>query len=1199
MNRRGGVGQLIWRTTAALVLTGAFLLLNAPATQAMVPPASLSLLAFLRSCEVRIVVTPMADPVTSGDTLPVRVAISRLKGGASPLRGQLRINDTQIDLSSSGLSGDSFMLVTPENVPGTITFKTNSAIGVNQTVEVIANLQTRSGLVDGSTLRIEGLVWSLTGAGQPMEDCVSRNMAAIVKVKSAANPQFDLAPTIINPLTSALALGEMVELSTIVRNTAQAVTPVITGTQFQIKYSYPSSLRMYSLDTRGTHDSTSTMCSSVGQPMCLTTVTEELGVDQEYPIKFMPVLTAVTAQESYQVTACIEVIKNTQFETPTDNNCATVTIAGSLLQVKKTWEDQTRTRRQNIEPNQELVYRVSVKNVSLETLSDVRLFDLPMSSTDCNAMVRTDCPVWDKTFVWDQSSLIGITEDPATGRLTWNQPLTLSPGQEQSYEVRARVVDEATLRELMKPKNYQDRCNGAYATVGTGSVKTTSRVCWSYKVFDGANLSIDHSFKVGSSSQVAANVKEGELLNFAITAKNTGNEAATDMTVVEDVLERIVHSSGHIVAWEPESLPAGVTATESGVNHTLNGWPQPTLAAGAEQTINPRLGVACDAYDRLRDDEKSGPVISAVARIDAANDITPNNNQSNELLAMVRPGHYKLGGFGIATPTKVVPGNTNSNTTTLVLTLTNQDANQAVDVAVPAVKVSFRLPEEFEVVTDAANSAFQVVDGQVIFDRVNVGINGSTSLRIKVKVKDEVPTGRTVFRINAQSLTHGQDCGEVTFPVSVDTEYHDYDLVKSVVSPTGEAGIGQGERARFQLRITNYTQYDVNHPLEVIDPLDAVFTYSDQLSGETCVSSVANFCGVEESGPVYSSAEHKLTWNINRLPAGATVTYEFNVGLVDPLVLDVCPKDIQNSPVSPDSQRTVVRDTRFNRSKAFNTATVKVYSNSCLSGNIYANNQEGNDGITIKSTDIVIDGNSILSARGTVECGDNVSCIQAPYKIGKYATGEGNNSVGLRWETVLTRMHRNIQRLRPGAESIAASTLPSTFNLYGSAADAAIRNPEGKVWLREGDLTIDTSNLQLSGVGTIIVEGNLTITGNGSLEPTGGNRNALGLIVLPKNGQGGNVYIDGRVRRIVGAAIYAPGTANGLVSGNIAGSGLIEFRLGESSLRPARGLFMARQFIIPEEKNAVFQYDQNLNTAAGAPPGFSFTTSPNATQEGS
>lgn len=155
-----------------------------------------------------------------------------------------------------------------------------------------------------------------------------------------------------------------------------------------------------------------------------------------------------------------------------------------------------------------------------------------------------------------------------------------------------------------------------------------------------------------------------------------------------------------------------------------------------------------------------------------------------------------------------------------------------------------------------------------------------------------------------------------------------------------------------------------------------------------------------------------------------------------------------------------------------------------------------------KVSNLNIQEGSVVSAKNTIE---GISGMQ--YKIPSY------DPVHLiKWELAKQKMANTIVRLkneRKNPYSMPA-TISGIFNLNpsdGSPNTITMSSmPEGQVWYRNGDLTLDATTFL--GKGTIIVEGNVNINGNLS---HGAANASLGIIAT------GNITIDSSVTNIVGA----------------------------------------------------------------------------------
>lgn len=1168
--------------------------------EAFLPPAGSALLQMFRPCEVKIDIEPRGGVYAPGQKIPFKVTLTRLKGISAPIRGQLVLDSAIFDPDQSSLDPlEPAILVDEEGEPK-VTFRSGSDLGVNQsaTGTVYFQIRDESAFANDISLAVKGIATGLSSDGEPVP-CRAINSNSFISIQKSK--KYDLA---VN-LKSSLAEGQTVTIGQAVTLTAE-LTNVSTnvvlpeGTTVDLVFTYPTIL-----DITGFSPSYCRYSPSISPPDSQTATCEGIPVGglqggQILGAKFLPTFKVKSYADFYPINACLD--KTTDNEQPKENNCDQETLVGFPLELVKSWEDGSEAKRQRIKAGSTLNYKVTVKNIAGKTVDNIALGDRLMTSEDCNSVVKTGCPAWDQSVVWQNLDSSLVTEDPTTKELKWNQTFSLSAGQSRSYNLSAKVVEETALIQKLETAGYQARCNGFYGQVG--ATKSVDRLCWTYDA-PAPDLSVSKFFALPDKTLVESrNIKQGELATYAIVVENKGQAVARQISFFDQQAERPNRaraSHDHFIRWSKKRTDPALTIDDS--LHQLNGWPYPDLAPGEKRTVTPVFGLVCDAYDR-----SGGGFIDNTAEVNTGGDQNTLDNLSRKIEARISDGHYKLGLFSTFDPPKIASQAEGNNTTRLTITLTNNDPNQAVDLLVPDVSVSFPLPDELEIVADPSNSPHILEAGKVIFTPTDVPINGSSQLFIKLKAKTGLSAKSVVLKVEAESVTASPDrsCGYTKQDARLELPAPEFALVKSVLSPSADKGIGKGELGRFQLKLSNISLYSIDHPMQVIDPLDINFSL---VGTPTCESPDKSFnCATGVSKFEYDAANKRLVWTLAGLPAGANVNLGFDVKVDDQAVFSVCPEPLYNSPASPESLRSVLYDTRFEKVLgAFNPVSISVYSDQCLKGNLYARAGGVEDpGIKISSSKVVIDRNSILSARGTIACGDgadlNISCQRAPYKIGNYQTGDGFSSVGLRWESVVTRMYRNVTRLIGGAQTLDANRLAGTFDLYGGA-DGALQHPEGRVLKHQGNLTIDTNVTNFTGVGTIIVEGNLSIVGDGVLAPSAGGgstKKGLGFIVLPgSSGFAGNVTIGPGVRQIIGVAIYAPGTSTGVASAAAAGSGIVTIQKGDTPLRPARGLFMARRFVIEDGKKAAFEYDPLLNSANGAPPGFSFTSSPDVIREGS
>jgi hypothetical protein len=149
--------------------------------------------------------------------------------------------------------------------------------------------------------------------------------------------------------------------------------------------------------------------------------------------------------------------------------------------------------------------------------------------------------------------------------------------------------------------------------------------------------------------------------------------------------------------------------------------------------------------------------------------------------------------------------------------------------------------------------------------------------------------------------------------------------------------------------------------------------------------------------------------------------------------------------------------------------------------------------------------------------------------------------------------------------------LQGKSNLSDNNSEADIY-PEGKIWTigsgSDGQVNL-AGEYRYRGVGTLVVDGNLVVSGGSSILASG--QSSLGIIVT------GNLTIRGNVR--LNSTIFCLGTIS--VMGNAV---------------DLQGSYVASNFSIANtRKNVMFRYDYKYDE--GWPPGFRYFSMPTATNE--
>jgi hypothetical protein len=161
-----------------------------------------------------------------------------------------------------------------------------------------------------------------------------------------------------------------------------------------------------------------------------------------------------------------------------------------------------------------------------------------------------------------------------------------------------------------------------------------------------------------------------------------------------------------------------------------------------------------------------------------------------------------------------------------------------------------------------------------------------------------------------------------------------------------------------------------------------------------------------------------------------------------------------------------------------------------------------------------------------------------------------------------SNMKKNVSRLESFATKTGTSSLNvSSFSLYGTGPlSSSTMNPEGRVWSVDGPLAL-SGTTNFTGKGTIIVNGDLNITGNVTADAS----SSLGLIVL------GNINMTGSSMLNLKAVMFSPNTV--VISRPISFTGAI----------------VANKFNITAH-TAMIRYDKDL--VGNPPPGINYFMTP-------
>lgn len=217
-------------------------------------------------------------------------------------------------------------------------------------------------------------------------------------------------------------------------------------------------------------------------------------------------------------------------------------------------------------------------------------------------------------------------------------------------------------------------------------------------------------------------------------------------------------------------------------------------------------------------------------------------------------------------------------------------------------------------------------------------------------------------------------------------------------------------------------------------------------------------------------------------------------------------------------------------------------------------------------------GNNLNKSSTSTLSGDLYTWGVRNYELNKSAQSSGDTSAYV----------ARINQLAGEAPAVSSSSITSASGIYLQSKDAASINlqptaadmnasPEGKIWKYSGNLTIPANRtIFYHDKGTLIVDGNLTISSSAKIVPPSGdeNSNLMGIIVK------GNVVLNGN--NIVRAPIFSTGSIS--INGNNA------FLYGS---------YIANSFNISSQRQGVrFFYDYRLDS--GWPPGFRYFNMPTA-----
>ncbi len=693
------------------------------------------------------------------------------------------------------------------------------------------------------------------------------------------------------------------------------------------------------------------------------------------------------------------------------------------------------------------------------------------------------------------------------------------------------------------------------------------------------DLSIIKTFSNGSNKMT---VKQGQVGTYKITATNSGNLQANNPVIIDVQSDNHAANEPHQIAWLPDSLDSG--AQDPTNSHRLVwSWQGGNFAPGRTVTLNPGFIVRCNApVTGTGTPLRNLVVISSDANsVESANNTLANNTYDNVELR-IEPGDYRMSQTLQASRPRVGPG--------VTFTLTYRIRNDSTLSDIRHVTLSSTLPS---VLTGVAGSASNggTIQGQVVSWKIDPIPLGSTVTRTVNVTVNQGAAAQTI-NIASTAVSSAADpagsCGTASASTSVRIEGPQPALSKGVST----ADVEKGEEFTYYVRLNNLSDIELPGPAKLKDDLNAKLefvrqegckilntTEEDTATGTNCTSDVS-------ASPAISG--QFLEWTIQRLAPNTSVVYPIVVKARSTVELLECPVPITNRLAFERSGNPII---------TADAPQVNLFANQCLKGNLYARDTGGRatpeEGILIKGSDVVIDSESVLASTKSVTC-TSPSCSYAKWKVANYQDAV---SVGLNYNQVQDRMSRNQKRLTAEQAPLSRTQLAGTFNLYNeSSTDVTYGGkaqfPDGRVWFTPGDLEIYTGTegqeFKIVGKGTIVVGGKLRITGQGKmryggesfLTPGASSSDAIGFIVNGGSVTTGSVVVGSDVRQVVGA-YYAP-------------NGSIRFEgPGTKQLRPANGIFIGNAIQVIRDK-VIFRYNDRLTSSVGAPPGFSFSTSPGA-----
>ncbi len=674
-----------------------------------------------------------------------------------------------------------------------------------------------------------------------------------------------------------------------------------------------------------------------------------------------------------------------------------------------------------------------------------------------------------------------------------------------------------------------------------------------------ADLSITKTFTDGSRVKT---LMQGETGTYRLIAKNTSTTVvATDVLIRDIQSDDHPTTDAHRVAWLPN------TAESTSNPHQLD-WTRTDLQPEQTVTHEPEFIVRCNAPLT----SPTSPLRNLALVTATTTDPSPANNTDNDLRLFIVPGDARLSLAVTSTPSVVQSGNS--------FVLSSQLTNNSLTTDARHVTLSTILPSQLRPQAGSTTGG-GIIAGQKIswvIDRLAKGTTSTYS--VSATVNQNVSAQIVNLNVSAVSLAADPagSCGTASAVSSIRIN----GPLSTISKKTSTADVEKGEEFIYYVRLNNQGNSDLSATATLTDQLDPRLEFVRQDSCkviDVTAEDVAlgSLCGADQS-PNPTVSGQTLSWSVSRVTANTAIVYPVVVKVRSTATAISCP-DLINNDLIIDQGGVTARV----------SSGVNFYAAQCLEGNLYARNANArggvNEGIKITGSDVIIAPQSVLASTQSIVC-TSPKCANVPWKIANY---EEATSVGLNFTDVKKRMERNSLRVSSGQTTLKSNNLSGGFNFYTGTNDDSYRAkaqfPEGRVWYTGGDLTIDTGvtgrDFVFTGKGTIIVGGNLYVTGQGKLKyksesflsPGNSVSDAVGFILA-----NGNVSVGADVRQIVGA-YYAP-------NGNINFDGP-----GTGQLRPANGIFIGSSINVDRNK-VVFRYNNRLNSSAGAPPGFSFASSP-------